>query len=327
MKVLLTGGTGFVGLNIAEALLEEGIDIVMYATSPPRPEALTELQKKKGHLHFFEGNVLDKAGLDAAFSTFGINAVIHGAAITPDELREASEGALVLQVNCVGTIEVLEAARRHAVHKFIYLSSIAAYGSATKTAELLQEETTVMEPVNLYEITKFAAERIALRYRELTGMNVIAARLGDIFGPWEHKTGVRDVMSAPFQTTRLAMLGQEALLPRSGFKHWVYSRDVAASVVSLLKAERLNHPIYNVSSPYAWSVEDWCALLAGKYPDFRYRIQTSPDLANVRLFDDNAPMEITRLTEDTGYEAQFDLYKSFADYKAWLEKHGALLSE
>jgi UDP-glucose 4-epimerase len=325
MQVLLTGGTGFVGINIAMAMLEKGIDVVMYAASPLHPRMVVALQGMAGQLHFVEGNVLDKDRLDHVFTTYPIDAVIHGAAITPNEQREISAGAMVVQVNCVGTVEVLEAAHRHDVTKFIYLSSIAAYGSATKTAALLQEEITIPEPINLYEITKFTAERIALRYKQLLGMNIISARLGDVFGPWEYQTGMRDVMSAPFQTTQLALLGQKAVLPRSGYKHWVNSKDVAESVVALLIAEKLNFDLYNISSPYAWSIEQWCALLAERYPDFTYTIQSDPGSSNIHLFDDNAPMQLDRLVEDTGYRARYDLSSSFTDYMDWVEQYEVML--
>ncbi len=326
MSVLLTGGTGFIGLNVAEALLDEGVSVIIYAASPPRPEAEAALQGKRGKCVFVRGDVLDKSQLDSVWREHGIASVIHGAAVTPDERRELDGGAGVVQVNCIGTLNVLETALKHRADKFVYLSSIAVYGTSTVSEPLLDEEGTARKPENLYEITKFAAERMALRYKQLTGLNVTAARLGDIFGSWEYETGVRDVMSAPFQTTRMAMLGRQAWLPRRGHKSWVYCRDVAGAVVALWKASALKHEVYNVSSSYQWSVADWCGLLAERYPDFSYAIAKSPEEANVRLFADNAPMNIDRLREDTGFEARYDMRQAFDDYMNWADKHAAMIT-
>lgn len=325
MSVLLTGGSGFIGLNIAEALLDEGADIVLYGTQPPRPEAVAAFGRKSRRFHFVQGNVLDKQQLDSTWKAFEIDSVIHGAAITPDESREIGDGAGVIQVNCIGTLNVLETANRHQAVKFIYLSSIAAYGRTAATANELYEEGIAHEPETLYEITKYAAEKIALRFKRLTGLNVTAARLGDIFGPWEHETGVRDVMSAPFQTMRKALLRQQAFLPGTGRKCWIYSRDVAAAVVAIWKAASLRHDIYNVSSDYQWSVPDWCALLKKRYPDFVYGLARSPLEANIKLFADNAPMNVDRLRNDTGFQAEFSLERAFNDYSDWAERHSGFI--
>lgn len=325
MQVLLTGATGFIGLNIAEALLDEGTDVVMYASSPLLPEAEVHLKGKKANFYYYCGNILDKSSLDAVFSKFNIDAVIHAAAITPNEEREVKEGKQVIEVNCIGTLQVMEASRRNFIDKVIYISSIASYGSSTLTHKILKEEETPEKPVNMYEITKFTAEKIVLRYGALTGLNVISAKLGDIYGPWEYKTDVRDNMSAPFQTTRLAMLGEKAILPRRGYKPWVYSKDVAGAIVALLKTQKLNFKVYNISSPYSWSVENWCALLQRLYPDFRYEIKSSNEQSNVFMFADNAPMDINRLIEDTGYQPQYNLNKSFNDYIEWIHKSGSNL--
>jgi nucleoside-diphosphate-sugar epimerase len=75
-----------------------------------------------------------------------------------------------------------------------------------------------------------AAERLAIRFGELAGLEVIAARLGAAFGPWEADTGVRDTLSPHFQLSRHALRGTEAVLPRRSALDWNYSRNAAAAL-------------------------------------------------------------------------------------------------
>ncbi|MDQ0217724.1 NAD(P)-dependent oxidoreductase [Peribacillus cavernae] len=321
MKVLLTGGTGFVGINIAEKLLDEGIDVVIYGLHPLPGEVERAFQKLRGNHVFVKGDIVDQNLLDSTIKKYNLTAVIHGAAITPDVEREIKDGRTIVNVNCMGTVEALEAARKNNIEKFIHLSTIAVYGKTAVEDKILIEDSSTLKPEELYDITKFAAERIAIRYKQLLGMNIVVARMGNIFGPWEYYSGVRDVMSAPFQAAQLAISGEKALLPRAGYKNWVYSRDIAASLLALLKTDSLNHDVYNVSSRYYWSVEEWCKLLEEKYPTFSYEIVNNIREENVIYRADHAPQQIDRFVDDTGYVPFFDLKKSFEDYTEWMEKN------
>lgn len=327
MKVLLTGGTGFVGINIAEKLLSEGMDVVFYALNPLIDEAEQAFQKCKGNYFFVHGDILDQNLLDLTIKQYNITTVIHGAAITPDVQRELTAGRTILNVNCMGTVEALETARKNNIEKFIHLSSISAYGKTASEDDILKEDGSIMKPEDLYEISKYTAERIAIRYKHLLGMNLTAVRMGHIFGPWEHHSGVRDVMSPLFQTTRLATLGEKAFLSRPGYTSWVYSRDIAASLYALLKADTLKHDVYNLGYRQVWSVEEWCQLLEKKYPAFSYEITNDAEKINTIFRPDNAPLQIDRLIDDIGYVPHFDIEKSFEDYTNWVEKHPVFLTK
>src|SRR5207249_720476 len=81
---------------------------------------------------------------------------------------------------------------------------------------------------------------------------LIVARLGPVFGPWERTTGTRDTPSPHLQAARLAAAGRRAILPHPGRADWIYSRDVATGVVTLLDADRPRHRVYNVGAGGAW---------------------------------------------------------------------------
>ncbi|MCM3728647.1 NAD(P)-dependent oxidoreductase [Neobacillus cucumis] len=321
MSVLITGGSGFVGINITERLLDEHLDVVNYATFPVPEEAKDSLAGRPGSYTYVEGDVLDSVLLDSVIKQYKINTIIHAAVITPDEEREKLYSRNILNVNYMGTVEVLEAARRNGIEKFIYLSSVSVYGDTAFEEDCLLESGSIPCPRTFYEISKFAAERTALRYKELFGLPVIAVRLGQIFGPWEHYTGIRHTQSGPFQALRHAALNQEAILPRPGLRDWVYSRDIANTIKEIIGKTDLQYDLYNIGSGHSWTVEQWCQLLEKEFPHFNYQITENPNLANVDFFvpQDAHPLAIERLQTDVGYYPKYGIEEAFQDYINWVK--------
>ena len=329
MKNLLTGGGGFVGLNIAEALLRAGEEVVVVGNQDPPGHAMAVLGKLPGKLHAITADVLDRAAIDLAFRQCQPDRVIHAAAITAGRDRELREFDRIVDVNIKGTANVLRAALEAAVDKVVYVSSGSVYGETLLGASPLVENDSVPVPDSLYAITKFAGERISLRLRESSGLNVICVRLGSVFGPWEFDSGVRDTLSLPLQILRMAMHGEEVLIARhEPRRDWIYSRDVAAGVVKILNAPSTPHTLYNLASGFAWTDVSgaWCARLRAEYPHLTYRTVLDSETANVKFLGDRdrATMRIDRLTSDTGFQPTFDRDRAFADYLVWIREHAKL---
>jgi nucleoside-diphosphate-sugar epimerase len=150
--ILVTGGSGFIGLNVVEQLLARGDRVVVLDLRPPTPFA--------GKVTFCEGDVANAEIVEQAFSRNGITQVIHTAAITAGPERDAREPRRIAEVNFIGTLNVLEAARRHKVRRFVHASTGALFGAAGIGAkEPLDEERDRPVPESMYGITKYAAER------------------------------------------------------------------------------------------------------------------------------------------------------------------------
>lgn len=326
MNVLITGGSGFVGINLIEEFLKNEASVVNYDCLPLLEAAQESFQKLPGSYVWEKGDVLDGSRVCDALKAHEIDTIIHTAVITPNEERERRDMRRIFEINCSGTIELLRAAAACGVKRFIYVSSIALYGRTAHTAKRLTEDMTDLTPQNLYEISKFASEKLALRSKQLYGLDLTAVRLGDVFGPWERPTGVRDTMSAPYQTLKMAREGTEAVLPRANRTSWVYSRDVAKAIHKIAGWQHLSFDIFNISSSWVWSIEDWCIRLKQEYPDFSYRIH--PSQANVKYHGDfdNGVMDVTRLIQAAGYPPQYGLEESFEDYKKWAEEFGYLMT-
>ena len=318
---MITGGTGVVGLGIAEALLARGEKVALYGLEPPPPAAKPAFERLQGKVIALIGDVRDTGGLERLIADAKIDRIVHGAVITAGAQRERRDPRSILDTNLMGTLSVLEVAQRHPVRRIVLLSSAAVYGASGARAKALSEEDPTPNPETLYAITKFASERLALRQKALTGLDVVVARLSAVFGPWERDTGLRDTMSAPFQALALAIEGKEAVLSRPGLRDWVYVRDVASAVIALLDATKPKHGVYNVSTGFRWTVEDWCQRLARRYPGFAWRLSSDPAECTVDLFStsDRAPLAIDRLTKEFGYSTRYDLDASFQDYMTWLD--------
>jgi len=314
MRVLVTGGAGFIGVNIAEALIDAGLDVVLLDINEVPSEVRVALDEKNGNVLFCRADILEEGKLDEVIKAYDVSNIIHAAVVTPGAEREKNQSKLIAQVNFMGTVEVLEAAKRNNIEKMVYLSSASVYGDAIENLEWINEADTFPRPRELYAITKFAAERTALRYKEMFDMDIVVGRIGGVFGPWERFSGFRDTMSGQFLATRAAILGEKIQLTDAGVKDWVYSREIGKSVVALLMAEHHSYDIYHLSSGYIWTVKDWCEKLQEIYPEFSYEVLADPGEI------ERPPLLIDRLKEDIGYIPQYELDRSFQDYMRWVKK-------
>lgn len=319
MTTLITGGAGFVGLNIAEQLLSAGETVVVYGLQAPPEMAIRAFEALPGQLSVQVGDVRDRALLLKTMREHGILNVIHGAAITAGMDREVTQTPLIAAVNLGGTIELLEAALEHGVRRVVQLGSGSVFGSSVKQDGMLDEEMDVPVPDSIYGITKYAAERTALRYRTTRNLDVVVARLGVVFGRWEYDTSVRDTFSIPLALSRLAESGGHAAFCEHLPSDWVYAADVASAVLCLLRVPSLPRPLYHIATGKCWSVRSWCDQLRAVHPSFTYEVVSDVSKANVgrQIPVPRPPFSIRNLQNDLGYQIRFDEAHAFFDYLAW----------
>lgn len=318
MSVLITGGAGFVGLNVAAELLAAGTGVALFGPAAPPAAALAHLGGLKGSLRIVDGDVRDRRAVAEALAATGARRIVHGAAITAGLEREAVEAVRIAEVNLLGTLNVLDAAVAAGVQRVVQLGTGSVFGSVSPGVESIDEELPPV-PDSLYGITKYAAERAAVRYRKTRGLDVAVARLGVVFGRWEYETGVRDTMSVPLQLMRLARSGEKAFFRPGLPDDWVYATDVAGAVAALLAVPATQHPVYQLATGRRWSITDWCDRLKEAYPRFDYAVSEDDALINVARAAPTArpPFRVDRLREDAGYSARFLEAAAFEDYVAW----------
>ncbi len=268
-----------------------------------------------------EGNVRDSGSISRAAA--GCDSLIHGAAISPGSRREAGLATRTIEINISGTVNALSAANGSSVEKFLYLGSAAVYGAGGVSHTPLSEDNTPPRPESIYAVSKFAAERIAQRIAADDQLDLRCVRIGSVFGPWEHDTGVRDTLSAIYQVTDATLRGEKTIvLPRAGRRDWIYSRDVANAVLCILDRETPPCGVVNVGLGHEWDVADWCRRLEAAFPDTCFRIAEDGEPATVDYHGDvdRSRLDVSRLNEEIGFKPAYDLDRAFGDYLDWLGK-------
>ncbi len=175
MKVLVTGGAGFIGSHLVEGLLARGDAVRIFDDlSSGRRE---HLEGPGGDLEVVLGDVRDLDALRGAAR--GCDAVLHEGAL-PSVKRSVEDPRLAHDVNATGTLNVLVAARDVGVRRVVFASSSAVYG---ESAALPKVETMPPEPVSPYAAQKLAGERYCAIFHGLYGLETVALRYFNIFGP------------------------------------------------------------------------------------------------------------------------------------------------
>ena len=321
MSILVFGGTGFVGLNIAATLLARGHAVTLFDRAGLPPAAARDFAAHADQLTVIQGDITDQNGVEQAIAA-GHEAIILGAAITAGPEREASDPETILRVNLLAQTPVLTAARRFGVKRIINLSSAAAYGDAAFRNAVL-DEATACDPVSLYAITKLASEKVAACLAGLWQTDIISVRLSAVFGPWERSNDVRDTPSPQAQILSALDAGREAVLSRPGTRDWIYAVDVAEAVSMLIEAERPKHQLYNISTGEEWSALQWGRELAARHPGFTCRLAKAGEAPTIDLHSpaDRAPLSVARLAEEFGWRARFGCADSAAELSVWWKEH------
>lgn len=321
MTTLVTGGSGFIGLNLIEALLARGDRVLSVALDDVPPAAMRIFAGLPGHLETFKGDLRDASFLTELMKEHAVKNLFPLAAVTAGEEREKADPETVIAVNVLALMAQLRAARDARVERIIAPASGAVYGSSYFDRAVVDEDTTPCRPEDIYGISKFAAEKIALRLARVWNLNLTVARIGGTFGPWERATGLRDLITPFFHLARLATEGKEAVLPADipGYC-WVYSRDIAAGLIHLLDAPHTLRNFYNISSGIDWgsNIHQFAAALSATFPDFSWRLSTDTAEVNVPFTDTRprARLNIAKIAA-TGWRPQFLPAAALADYAGW----------
>lgn len=323
MAILVTGAAGFVALNVLEHLLQAGRDVVGLDRIPLPQRVQREFADLPGRLTMINGTILSDPDLSHALTVAPVEAVIHCAVITAGTQRETSDPGSIIAVNIQGAVATLLAAARGGIKRFVYPSSGAVYGASAATVDLMDEDTLPPAPVNLYGLTRYAAELILPRVAETQGVSLTAARLGVVYGPWEYATGVRDTLSPMLQTLELAAAGKEVVLGPPWRGDYTFSRDIAAGLVALAELSSTPRRVYNLATGRGTTAEDWCRVLQARLPGFRWRRAQDGEACNVDSHTgyDRGAMDIVKITADTPYQPAFDMERAADHLLAWRRRN------
>ncbi len=310
LTVLITGASGFIGLNLLEALGPLPHRVVGLADRLV-PDEAGPIPARVGPAATLEiADVRDADAVAAVLRRHRPDLVIHTAAVTAGPERERAEARTVIDVNIGGTQSVLDACSATGVGRLVQVSSGAVYGPATFGPDPL-DETTPVAPTTYYGITKLAAEQLARRHGELHDLEVVVARLSAVFGPWEYPTGVRDFMSPMLQMIRAARDGSPIRLVDDRPRNWVYAPDAARALVTLAFKPELGHDCYNICPETTTTARRFLGRLVAAYADdgthLDHTLVDDPARATIGFDADprreRAPVSGRRLMDELGDEA------------------------
>ena len=237
MKVLVTGGSGFIGSHVVDKLKDKGIEVRVYDLVMPT---------FRDDIEYYQGSLLDRTALGMAME--GIDIVFHLGAIA--DVKEVYDDPVYSEsINTRGTINVLEASKDRGVIKLVYGSTTWVYSDTDK--KFVDESTPLHAPSHLYTATKIASEYYCQTYFKLYGLKTTILRYGIPYGPRARDRTVIPVF------VRKALNNEPLTIAGDGsqFRNFVYVEDLAEGNV-LGACKIADNKIYNLEGDVKISIKD-----------------------------------------------------------------------
>jgi len=324
MTTLITGA-GLIGRLTAEQLREQGMTVVLAdirADVEPRDPGTNQRVRA---LDVTQCDVTDLARLTELVETYHVTSIIHTAALLSGAIRR--DPLAGVHVNTIGTANVLEVARRHALGRVVLASSttVAYSAFATLPAEPIAEDYashSVSEaPASIYAATKVASEHLALAYASLYGVDAIVLRYGAVLGAGpEAATSVPGRLLGQLleagRTGKPARLDDPVLL-WSGREEFVDARDCARANIAALQAGTPGQRVFNVATGDWFTVDEFVDVVRTRYPALRVETMHLPQ-GGFAAFPHRrpAPSDVRAARDCLGFATQYSLADSVAHFAA-----------
>jgi UDP-glucose 4-epimerase len=299
MKVLITGGAGFIGSAIVPKLQKESYDVYVYDNLSFGNKDFIDVDAA----HFFSGDIRDKENVNACFQKVQPDIIIHLAAIhfIPYCNEHPFESA---DINIRGTMNVLEAAKKISnLKKVIFASTAAVYPISDEAVS----ETHPTLPLDIYGLSKLAGEELLHKFYLQTKIDTICCRFFNAFGPNETNPHlIPEIENQLRNGARTIALGN--LTPKRDFIH---THDMANAIEALVRLEDAGFDVFNLGRGIEYAVteivETFEKLLGEK-------ITIEVDPSRVRKVERmHLLADVTKLKERTGWEPKWSIEEGIKD--------------
>lgn len=317
--IMITGGSGFLGTYVARVLAERGDRVVIFDAVPPAP-MLAALTAPFGDQIVYErGQILDLSSLLRIAQQHTVRRIFHAAALY-DPPYSLKDPAITFQVNVIGTINVLEAARFLGIQRVVQSSSIAVY--APRQYEPIDERHPILlpsagNPLGAYGASKAAAEIAGLTYYSTNGVDFIALRNSAIYG-----YGMRYPMYIKPMVEN-SVLGLPTRFTTGGDmrRDYTHVKDIAQAVIKALdiSSSQLTQRIFNIGSGTMHSASQVAEAVRAILPDAD--IEIGAGLSELEQSDMRArgTLDLTAAHAQLHYEPYYSLEAGIRDYIEMLQ--------
>lgn len=317
--VLITGGAGFIGSHLTRRLLDRGDRVTVldnfndfYDPARKRANVAPFLELSTDRFSLVEGDIRDAETVDPLFAEHRFGAVVHLAARAG--VRPSLEQPILYEdVNCIGTLRLLEAARRHGPKTFIFGSSSSVYGINEKVP--FSEDDEVNQPISPYATTKRAGELLCYNYHHLYGLKTSCLRFFTVYGPAQRPE------MAIHKFTDLLASGEAVPLYGDGSsrRDYTYIDDILDGVVASLDLAP-GFEILNLGGAETTTLEDlvrWIAEELGVEPKIDYLPQQPGDVPITYA-------DVSKAGRLLNYSPKVPIREGLARFVAWYQReHGS----
>ena len=318
MKVLVTGGAGFIGHNVVHILESQGHECIVIDTCTdygfiPKEELtyLVDNRLKRINTQIRKIDIREGVFVDTIFKTYQPDVVIHMASFPRQKVVEQNP-VLASDVMSSGLINLLEASKKHSIKKFVYISSSMVYGNF----ETDVDETAQCNPIGQYGIMKFMGEKLVEDYSRRECFDHVVIRPSAVYGEWDVEDRVvSKFMTKAMRGETLKVNGPDEVLD------FTYVEDTAIGIVLAATKESANGNIYNItrSEQRQWNLKD-AAELAIKIAG-QGSLEVAPrDLS----FPKRGRLDISRAVRELGYAPKINVEEGFQRYYDWYSQNPIL---
>jgi UDP-glucose 4-epimerase len=310
-RALVTGGAGFIGSHLVDHLVARGQAVTVLDDFSTGSRENLKIACESGDVRVVTGSIIDTEAVEEA--TRDCRQVYHLAVqCVRRSLDKPMENH---EVNATGTLNVLEAARRRGVRRFIYCSSSEVYGNASD--ELLDEQKVICEPMTVYGAAKLAGEHYAKAYHRTYGLDTVVVRPFNSYGPREHERG--DLAEVIPRFVIRVMNGLPPVIFGAGDngRDFTYVTDTARGLALAAECDALVGACVNIAYGHMLTIKEVAHTVA--------RLCQRPDLVPVHI--QARPGDVYRLHADTRLAERLLDYRAAIDFEAGMEKYLAWFSD
>ncbi|MFD3945655.1 NAD-dependent epimerase/dehydratase family protein [Streptomyces sp. NPDC058579] len=309
MMILVTGGLGFIGSHTVRALLDMGEEcVVVQRRARELPAVLADAR-----VVVEQADVTDLDALLAIGRRHAITDIVHLAgsypwAPAPEAPVEATRTALG------GLLNIVRAAQEWGVRRLGVASTIGVYFGAEGSGPLREDATLSMSASVSIPTFKKVGELLAGYLADTTGIDIVNYRISGTWGPLGHPDpffAAPALIHAAARGTALDLSHMMGPAFAEDGLDLTYVKDTGRAIALLQRADRLNHRTYNVGSGKSTTNAQLAEAIRRTVPDAKVDLPTGGAAPHLVL-------DISRLTADTGYQAEYDTERAAGDYIAWL---------